>query len=117
MTDHYIGLMSGTSFDGIDAVLVSFDPHLTVHAHAYLPYDAALREQLLSLSIPDSLHSLENVFALDATLGEHNARAVEAVLKKADLQANQIRAVGMHGQTIRHCPHHQPGFTVQLGDP
>jgi anhydro-N-acetylmuramic acid kinase len=117
MTDHYIGLMSGTSFDGIDAVLVSFDNQVTLHAHAHLPYDAALRETLLTLSVPNSEHSLETIFSVDALLGEHNARAVQQVLAAAEMPADHIRAIGLHGQTIRHCPHHQPPFTVQLGDP
>ena len=118
MMDHYIGLMSGTSFDGIDAVIASFeDEGLRIHAHAYLPYEPSLQEQLLLLSKPDSEHTLETIFALDALLGERNAAAVLKVIEKADMKPEQIRAIGLHGQTIRHCPNDNPPFTAQLGDP
>lgn len=118
MSDCYIGLMSGTSFDGIDAVVASFEDHrIQLHAHAHLPYEPTLFEQLLHLSLPESMHTLESLYALDARLGECNARAVHDVLKKADMAPTDIRAIGMHGQTIRHYPDHVPAFTVQIGDP
>lgn len=118
MSDRYLGLMSGTSFDGIDAVVASFeDQRIQLYAHAYLPYESALTEELLQLSIPESKHTLESLYELDARLGECNAQAVQAVLKKADMLPTDIRAIGMHGQTIRHYPNHPTPFTVQLGDP
>ncbi|MFI4956823.1 MAG: anhydro-N-acetylmuramic acid kinase [Gammaproteobacteria bacterium] len=118
MMDHYIGLMSGTSFDGIDAVIVSFeDEGLRLHAHCYMPYEPSLQEQLLLLSEPNSPHTLETVFTLDALLGERNAAAVLKVIEKAEMKPMQIRAIGFHGQTLRHYPNNNPAFTVQLGDP
>lgn len=118
MTDHYIGLMSGTSFDGIDAVIASFENDgIQLHAHCYLPYEPSLQEQLLQMSVPDSLHSLETIFTLDALLGERYAVAVKQVIEKAQMKPSQIRAIGLHGQTIRHYPNANPAFTVQLGDP
>ncbi len=116
--DNFIGLMSGTSFDGIDAVLASFDDNkIRIHAHHHLPYSSALRAQLLALSVPHSNHALESIFSLDASLGEHNAQAILNLLEETELQPHQIRAVGLHGQTIRHYPNENPAFTVQLGDP
>ncbi len=114
-TGLYAGLMSGTSLDGVDAVLADFDtfPPKLIAAH-YLPYSRGLSERLLALQKMglDEVHQA-------ALLGNEIARlyhqAVETVLEKAIVTAESVRAVGCHGQTIRHNPH--DGYSLQLGNP
>jgi anhydro-N-acetylmuramic acid kinase len=111
--EHYIGLMSGTSLDGVDAVLASFTQNhgaRLLGAH-YLPYPAELKAQLLALHTPqaDELH-LTNLLA--QTLSRLYAQTVGGLLEKTQTQPGQIAAIGCHGQTIRHRP--ESGYTVQL---
>lgn len=119
--ERYVGLMSGTSLDGIDAVLVEFDnpPRLLAAATYALP--AALRSQLLALcqSGPDEI---ERFGRADRELGLELAQAVRRLLQSAGIAAHEVRAIGSHGQTIRHRPRlaSQPEdfpFTLQIGDP
>lgn len=116
MAELYIGLMSGTSADGIDAALVEVDddrPHF-VRGH-FLPYPDPLRQRLLELAHAAST-PLETLYALDAELGELLAEAGEALLASSGLSAASIRAIGSHGHTIRHRPDATPAFTAQIGD-
>lgn len=111
--DLYIGLMSGTSLDGVDAVLASFtkgQPPSVVGTH-YRPYPADLRAQLLDLHTPqtDELH-LTNLLAQE--LAGLYAQTVLALLEKTDTSPDKVTAIGCHGQTIRHRP--ESGYTVQL---
>ena len=111
--DLYVGLMSGTSLDGVDAVLASFPqdgPPRLVQTH-YLPYPDALKTRLLALHgpQPDELHL---AFCLSQELSQLYAQATEALLQKAKTDPGQIAAIGCHGQTIRHRP--ESGYTVQL---
>ena len=117
----YIGLMSGTSVDAIDSALISCDRNevllLATHRHE-LP--GAIREQIadISHSGPDEV---ERMGPLDRELGRLFAAAALALLSKSGKQANQVRAIGSHGQTIRHRPPSggsgDNSFTLQLGDP
>ncbi|TRZ64545.1 MAG: anhydro-N-acetylmuramic acid kinase [Rhodocyclaceae bacterium] len=115
MTDLIVGLMSGTSLDGVDAALVDFAGAVPeVIATAYLPYSETLREHVLRLHIPghDDLHQAELIANRLASL---YAEATLAVLDKAGVAGSEVRAIGCHGQTIRHAPQH--GYTLQLNNP
>jgi anhydro-N-acetylmuramic acid kinase len=110
----YIGLMSGTSLDGIDAVLVNCaHPQPVLLARNYLPFDDALKSELLALHQPshDELHRAQLV---GNRLARLYATAVAPLLLHAGIPAAQIRAIGCHGQTIRHCP--EQGYTLQLNN-
>lgn len=116
----YMGLMSGTSLDGVDGVLAALEPsgHMRVMAHASTPFEAGLRSSLLSLnqSGPDELH----LAALAANgLARTYAAVVAQLLTDSGLQAADITAIGAHGQTVRHQPlmHDGTGYTLQLNNP
>ena len=114
---YYIGLMSGTSMDGIDAVLVDFSkkhPELICsHSHSF---PDALQQQLSTIITPDWQGSLLQVGTLHQQLGKLFAEAVNALLKKTDVHIKQIKAIGSHGQTVWHQPEGEHPFSIQLGD-
>ncbi len=106
--------MSGTSLDGVDAALVDFSgdrPRL--QASHYQPYPDALKEALLELHEPahDELHRSQ---LIANRLAQEYAAATNALLAKAGIGAGAVRAVGCHGQTVRHRP--ELGYTIQLGN-
>ena len=113
----YIGLISGTSADGIDVALCSFDPAPRLHAALTHPYPDALRVRILELAQGDGVATLDEIGALDARIGAGFADAALALLQRARLEPAAVRALGSHGQTLRHRPHGAPRFTLQLGDP
>jgi len=117
----FIGLMSGTSVDGIDSALVSCDGDrvelLATHQHD-LP--GAIRERIAAIS--HSGHDeIERMGPLDRELGRLFAAAALVLLEKSGKRPDQIHAIGSHGQTIRHRPPSAgsgtDSFTLQLGDP
>ena len=112
----YIGLMSGTSLDGIDVALVDFadGARLLKHSHHLLP--AALTEQLLKLSQSNASISLEQVGQLETALGQTFANAVNAFCNSHAIDHTHIRAIGSHGQTMRHNPHGEYPYSLQIGD-
>jgi len=119
MPTHYIGLMSGTSADGVDAVCVEFGespPCVTIAAHEYERYSDTLRERLIALMTPGP-DEIDRMGALEGELAEIFARAAARVCQKAGLAATAIAAIGSHGQTVRHRPGGDFGFTLQIGDP
>ena len=117
MIDPFIGLMSGTSSDGIDAVLATFENDKPlVHATHSLAYDTAFRERLLA-AMHGSRDDVDSVAALDAELGLLLAKACREIARKADVPLPEVRAIGSHGHTLRHRPDAQPPYTVQIGDP
>lgn len=115
MTEYFIGIMSGTSLDGVDAVLAGFevDGRFSVLAESTLPYPEALRHEVLSLQTPAG-DELRRTALLGNQLAEIYAEAVARVLRAAGMSARQIRAVGCHGQTLRHAP--DQGYTLQAGN-
>lgn len=112
-----IGLMSGTSADGIDAALAEFvdGRFVALHGSAHLDYPASLRARLLELSLEQPLLSLREFTTLDAAIGEQFARAAQALLHTAGVPAQRVRVIGSHGQTVFHDG--PAGLTLQLGDP
>lgn len=113
--DRYIGLMSGTSLDGVDAVLADFSgPRFASLAHAHVGFDVALRDELLALT-SSGADEIERCGRLGIELAGRYTEAVEEVLNAAGVDASQVRAIGCHGQTVRHRPAN--GFTVQIGNP
>ncbi|HET9836250.1 MAG TPA: anhydro-N-acetylmuramic acid kinase [Rhodanobacteraceae bacterium] len=113
----YLGLISGTSADGIDAALASFEPAPRLRATLTHPYPADLRARLLELAQGNGATTLDEVGALDARIAKCFAEAALALLERAGVSASDVRAVGSHGQTLRHRPNGKPRFTMQLGDP
>lgn len=106
--------MSGTSLDGVDAVLVDFQDSSPVLLHTFfLPYDDHLRRQLLALhqSGNDELH---RAAILSNQLSQYYAQAVNSLLESADFAPERITAIGCHGQTVRHCPEEEKSYTIQL---
>jgi anhydro-N-acetylmuramic acid kinase len=113
----YIGLMSGTSLDGIDALLVDLaSPQPRAVASHHQPYPAELRATLLELSHA-SHPELHQLAQLDVQLGELYAAAVQALLERTAIAAATVQAIGSHGQTVRHHPFGPRPYTLQLGDP
>ncbi|MBN8924882.1 MAG: anhydro-N-acetylmuramic acid kinase [Rhodanobacter sp. 68-29] len=114
----YLGLISGTSADAIDAALVSFEHErprlLAARAH---PWPGALRERILTVAQGESALDLDAFGRLDVALGHGFAEAALALLRDSGTPASAVRAIGSHGQTVRHRPTGEHPFTLQLGDP
>jgi anhydro-N-acetylmuramic acid kinase len=115
----YVGLMSGTSLDGVDGVLVDFGsglgPLVTVRAHQHRPFDAALRAELMALNAPGADELQRSELAANAVARSY-AGLVQTLLNASATAAHEVRAIGAHGQTVRHRPAEfdGTGFTVQL---
>ncbi|WP_341678367.1 anhydro-N-acetylmuramic acid kinase [Niveibacterium sp. SC-1] len=111
----YIGLMSGTSLDGVDALVADFSAaQPQCIATAYLPYPPDLRDALLALN--EAGHDeLRRAAELSVRLARLYAEATQTALARAALPPGSIRAIGCHGQTVRHRP--QDGYSLQLNQP
>ena len=109
----YIGLMSGTSLDGVDVVLVDFEDTPSLLGSLDFSIPPLLRNQILTLCHPgeDDINAMGNA---DVALGKLFAQSVNALLKQLNIEASTVRAIGSHGQTVRHHPN--LSFTLQLGD-
>ena len=114
----YLGLMSGTSADGIDAALVQFPASGDCRFVRGLTarWEPVLRARLVALGEGGPLESLEELGELDARIAINFAAAANQLLDEAGVDRRQVRAIGSHGQTVRHRPLADPAFTVQLGD-
>ncbi|MFT4615709.1 MAG: anhydro-N-acetylmuramic acid kinase [Bacteroidia bacterium] len=114
--------MSGTSIDGIDAALIdcSTNPPQLLCTHEH-PINQDTREAVAAISQPGD-NEIERMGVLDRQLGTCFADAARALLSKAEVATTAVRAIGSHGQTIRHRPpsagtHRANSFTLQIGDP
>jgi anhydro-N-acetylmuramic acid kinase len=125
-TGLYLGLISGTSADGIDAALVAFADdggrlRARLHAARTHPWDEGLRARLVALGQGGECGSLDEVGTLHVAIGEAFAQAALALLRDAEVAPSRVQAIGSHGQTLRHRPHGARGdgvhpFSLQLGD-
>lgn len=115
---HYIGLLSGTSIDAIDAVLASIgaEPPLRVRATHSHPIPPEIRDAIAALT-QDGASEIDRAGVLDMAVGELFADAALALLENAGIAAKDVRAIGSHGQTIRHRPDAIKPFTFQIGNP
>jgi anhydro-N-acetylmuramic acid kinase len=119
MPDLYIGLMSGTSLDGVDGVLVDFSPLAPlVIDHASAPFSSELRAELLALNSPGN-NELHRAAVAGNALMRLYAQVVRDLLGSARTPAASIQAIGAHGQTVRHRPQEfdGTGYTLQLCQP
>ncbi|MBM7071032.1 anhydro-N-acetylmuramic acid kinase [Shewanella sp. 202IG2-18] len=115
--NYYIGVMSGTSMDGIDSVLVDFssgNPQLIETYTEEIPSHLFKGLQRLSQPSNDEINRLGR---LDRQVGQAFAKSVNGLLKKAGVSTSDIISIGSHGQTVRHMPNLEVAFTTQIGDP
>lgn len=112
----YLGLISGTSADGIDVALTSFDPAPRLHAALTRPYPDALHRRILDLAQGDGRIAVDELGALDVEIAQAFATAANALLARENVAPSAITALGSHGQTVRHRPLQAPPYTLQLGD-
>jgi len=113
----WLGLISGTSADGIDAALVRFDPAPRVVATQTHSYPESLRQRLVELGQGNEALSLDQLGVLDHEVGSCFADAALALLERSGTPTAAVSAIGSHGQTLRHRPGGPSPFTLQVGDP
>jgi anhydro-N-acetylmuramic acid kinase len=112
----FIGVMSGTSLDGVDVVLCPVGAEgIELAASLVFPFDDMLRADILS--VIGGTTTLEEVGEIDHRLGVLFADAVQALINEHGLDVGRIEAIGLHGQTLWHRPGGSAPFTMQLGDP
>jgi len=115
-TKRYVGLMSGTSLDGIDTVLCQIDAQGCYLEEAYfLPFDQTLKGEILEMI--EGQTTLQEVGRVDVALAKLFAQSVEGLLDQAGIPATKVSAIGSHGQTLWHEPKGKFPFSMQLGNP
>lgn len=113
--EYFLGMISGTSCDGIDAALVTLDKeHLVVIGTLSMAYPENLRRQLLAASTMGSMSVCE-LGSLDVEVGKAFSLAAIRLLERCDVPIRRVKAIGSHGQTVLHAP--DLGFSIQIGDP
>ncbi|MBI2517661.1 MAG: anhydro-N-acetylmuramic acid kinase [Opitutae bacterium] len=112
----FVGVLSGTSVDAVDAALVRFGARAELVATHTLPYPPELRGELLRLAVPGE-DEIDRLGGADVAVGRHFARAVNELLEFARVERAGVHAIGSHGQTVRHRPGRAVPFTLQVGDP
>jgi anhydro-N-acetylmuramic acid kinase len=116
MSELYIGVMSGTSMDGIDIALCAIDDtKCSLLASAEYPFDDELETEILS--VINGSTTLEQIGTIDNKLGNMFADAINKFIKKESIDATTIKAIGLHGQTLWHAPDADNPFSMQLGCP
>jgi len=117
-TNIYIGLMSGTSMDGVDVVLVDFShSQAKLLASMCFAMPENLKHQIEHLISPHWIGSLSEIGTIDQKLGKWFAEGVQQLLHTHSIDATQVNAIGSHGQTVWHQPKGEHPFSLQLGDP
>ncbi|GAA3892172.1 MULTISPECIES: anhydro-N-acetylmuramic acid kinase [Gibbsiella] len=112
----YIGVMSGTSLDGIDVVLAAIDGRMVAQQASYShPIPIALKKAILGMCQGQPT-TLSAVGHLDAQLGNLFGEAVLGLLRQTGVPAHEVTAIGCHGQTVWHEPEGDMRFSMQLGD-
>ncbi|MFN2349615.1 MAG: anhydro-N-acetylmuramic acid kinase [Thioalkalivibrio sp.] len=119
MSAHFVGLISGTSMDAVDAVLVDLPVEGAPRCIAALshPIPSELHARLIRLADPQCHAGLDELGEADVLTGELFAEAALAVIRDSGLEPGQVQAIGSHGQTVRHRPQANPPFTLQIGNP
>ena len=116
--NYYIGVLSGTSIDAIDAALFNFNEFsqiALIHTHSH-PIPPELKNQTLALT--QSGHTtLKQVGELDYKWGHLFSESIQFLLKKSQINLENITAIGSHGQTLWHQPKNEYPFTLQIGNP
>lgn len=116
-SDYYVGLISGTSVDGVDCVLVQFNNSgVNLVGSLMKPCPAELREKILKLCTGQQI-KLQELGEVDISLGRLFAEAVNDLLAETGVDAASVRAIGSHGQTVFHHPEGDTPFTLQIADP
>lgn len=115
-SSYYIGLMSGTSADGIDAALVNINANRTdCLATLTVPFESSLRKRILA-ACARKPSCVREVAELDLQLSQCYASAVNQLLTKSNIGKADIAAIGNHGQTVNHAPDAAPPFSLQIGN-
>lgn len=120
MQERFIGLMSGTSMDGVDGVVADFTGGgVQVLAHASAPFAPVLRDELMALNTPGGSDELHRAWLAGNGLMRVYAQVVRALLAQTGLSTQAVEAIGAHGQTVRHRPQQfdGTGYTIQLAQP
>jgi anhydro-N-acetylmuramic acid kinase len=117
MSYYYIGLISGTSMDAVDAAIVDFNsPQPKLVAYHAEPIPELLKQKTRLLCVPGE-NEINRLGEADVEWGQLFALATQTLLQQAGLSSTDIIAIGSHGQTIRHSPTSKHPFTLQIGDP
>ncbi|MFM8453669.1 MAG: anhydro-N-acetylmuramic acid kinase [Gammaproteobacteria bacterium] len=116
MMSKYLGLMSGTSLDAVSIVILELPNFKLLHTHTY-PIGFFLRKKCLSFTLNAQQICLPDLLETHVQFGKLFAAAVLDALRKYNLSATDIRAIGSHGQTIYHMPQGKHPYSLQIGDP
>ena len=115
MKNRYIGVMSGTSLDGVDIALCEIDNSTCQLISSFeYPFDENLKQEILS--VINGSTTLKQIGTIDNKLGHLFADAINTFIKKEKIDTNTITAIGLHGQTLWHQPNTNNPFSMQLGD-
>jgi anhydro-N-acetylmuramic acid kinase len=112
----YVGVITGTSVDGLDLALLEIGSRIRFAASETIALPDDLRDELISLGQPGQ-NEIDRLGAADARLGSAIGVAVNGLLEDAGIDRRAISAIGSHGQTVRHRPDTAAAFTMQIGDP